>query len=87
MKPESFMILANCSVASMNFSTASLSLISFGMMKPLQRILKLLCIRLRSFVVFVRNSQHRWFRKGRSLKCRSKLRLRKLMSSFWSSGL
>ena len=47
------MIRANCSVASRNFSDVSLSS-SFGMMCPLHSVLKLLCIRLRSLVVFVR---------------------------------
>ena len=53
--PLSFMIEANCPTASMNFTITSLSLISFGTMNPRHSVLKLLCVRLRSLVVLVRN--------------------------------
>ena len=55
IKPESFMMRSNCSVASMNLAAASLSRISLGTICPRQRVLQLLCRRLRSLVVFVRN--------------------------------
>ena len=47
-KPLSFMIRSNCSVASMNLATASLSRISFGIRKPRHRVLKLLKFQLTS---------------------------------------
>ena len=52
-KPLSFMMRPNCSVASRNFAAVSPSS-SFGMICPRHSVLKLLCIRLRSFVVLVR---------------------------------
>ena len=67
-KPLSFIIRSNCSAASINLATASLSRISFGIRKPRHRVLKLLCWRLRSFVVLVRNTKHECFKYGRSLK-------------------
>src|SRR5690606_3449571 len=54
-KPLSLIIRSNCATASINFRTVSLSLISFGIRTPLQSDEKLLCIRIRSLVVLVRN--------------------------------
>ena len=51
--PLSFMMRSNCSQASKNLVVVSLSS-SFGMICPRHSVLKLLCIRLRSFVVLVR---------------------------------
>ena len=53
MKPESFMMRSNCSVASKNLPAVSLS-ISLGTMCPRQSVEKLLSRRLRSLVVLVR---------------------------------
>ena len=52
-KPLSLMMRSNCSAASMNFAAVSL-FSSFGIICPRHSVLKLLCIRLRSFVVLVR---------------------------------
>ena len=49
------MILANCSTASRNLATVSLSLISLGMICPRHKVEKLLWCAIRSLVVLVRN--------------------------------
>ena len=51
--PLSFMMRSNCSQASKSLVVVSLSS-SFGMICPRHSVLKLLGIRLRSFVVLVR---------------------------------
>lgn len=54
-KPLSFTIRSNWATASIKRCIVSLFLISFGISVPLQSELKLLCIRILSLVVFVRN--------------------------------
>ena len=79
--PESRMMRSNCSTASRKRRTPSLSRTSLGRICPLQRTEKLLCCRMRPFVVRVMNRYEKWFRKGRSLKWSSKLRSRNPSSS------
>ena len=53
LSKSDLMMRSNCSAASMNFAAVSL-FSSFGIICPRHSVLKLLCIRLRSFVVLVR---------------------------------